>query len=153
MRERLIALLWRSLDGHRFHAHNGAALTAVRSPQIRKGIAGQCLGGRVLTTSEEWFLETKPTCEAMIAAGYLRKGIPAAAGGENADLIDLAILGSMSRRQDRQHFASHIRSELERHQSNRNVYRRSVLLSRGGYYVTDSTSKLSVVRGAGPPSR
>jgi alkylation response protein AidB-like acyl-CoA dehydrogenase len=45
-----------------------------------------------LPTPEERFLATKPTYEAMVAAGYLRKCIPAPAGGENAGLIDMAIL-------------------------------------------------------------
>src|ERR1700674_401966 len=45
-----------------------------------------------LATPEERFLATKPIYEAMVAAGYLRKCIPAPAGGENAGLIDLAIL-------------------------------------------------------------
>ncbi|MGE5147077.1 MAG: acyl-CoA dehydrogenase family protein [Candidatus Eiseniibacteriota bacterium] len=46
----------------------------------------------LLATPEERFLATKPTYEAMIAAGYLRKCIPAPAGGDNAGLIDMAIL-------------------------------------------------------------
>jgi alkylation response protein AidB-like acyl-CoA dehydrogenase len=45
-----------------------------------------------LATPEERFLATKPTYEAMVAAGYLRKCIPAPAGGENAGLIDMALL-------------------------------------------------------------
>ena len=46
----------------------------------------------LLATPEERFLATKPTYEAMVAAGYLRKCIPAPAGGDNAGLIDMAIL-------------------------------------------------------------
>ena len=34
----------------------------------------------------------KPVYEAMVAAGFLRKCIPASAGGDNAGLIDLAIM-------------------------------------------------------------
>src|SRR6202166_2971216 len=45
-----------------------------------------------LPTAEERFLATRPTYEAMVAAGYLRKCIPAPAGGDNAGLIDMAIL-------------------------------------------------------------
>jgi len=45
-----------------------------------------------LPTPEERFLATKPTYEAMVAAGYLRKCIPAPAGGENSGLVDLAIM-------------------------------------------------------------
>ena len=46
----------------------------------------------MLATPEERFLATKPTYEAMVAAGYLRKCIPAPAGGDNAGLMDMAIL-------------------------------------------------------------
>ncbi|QIO31278.1 acyl-CoA dehydrogenase family protein [Bradyrhizobium sp. 1(2017)] len=46
----------------------------------------------LLATPEERFLATKPTYEAMVAAGYLRKCIPAPAGGDNAGLVDMAIL-------------------------------------------------------------
>jgi butyryl-CoA dehydrogenase len=45
-----------------------------------------------LPTPEERFLATKPAYEAMVAAGFLRKCIPAPAGGENAGLIDMAIM-------------------------------------------------------------
>jgi nitroalkane oxidase len=46
----------------------------------------------LLATPEERFLATRPVYEAMVAAGYLRKCIPAPAGGENNGLIDMAIL-------------------------------------------------------------
>jgi nitroalkane oxidase len=46
----------------------------------------------LLATPEERFLATRPTYQAMVAAGYLRKCIPAPAGGDNAGLVDLAIL-------------------------------------------------------------
>ena len=45
-----------------------------------------------LPTPEERFLATKPIYEAMVAAGYLRKCIPAPAGGDGAGLVDMAIL-------------------------------------------------------------
>ena len=45
-----------------------------------------------LPTAEERFLATRPAYEAMIAAGFLRKCIPAPAGGDNAGLVDLAIM-------------------------------------------------------------
>jgi alkylation response protein AidB-like acyl-CoA dehydrogenase len=45
-----------------------------------------------LPTPEERFLATRPAYEAMVAAGFLRKCIPAPAGGENAGLIDMAIM-------------------------------------------------------------
>jgi butyryl-CoA dehydrogenase len=46
----------------------------------------------LLRTPEERFLATKPVYEAIVAAGFLRKCIPAFAGGENAGLIDMAIM-------------------------------------------------------------
>lgn len=52
-------------------------------------------GARVaetLPTPEERFLATRPVYEAMVAAGFLRKCIPAPAGGENAGLVDMAIM-------------------------------------------------------------
>ena len=45
-----------------------------------------------LPTPEQRFLATKPVYEAMVAAGFLRKCIPAAAGGESAGLMDMAIM-------------------------------------------------------------
>lgn len=45
-----------------------------------------------LPSPEERFLATRPIYEAMVAAGFLRKCIPAPAGGENAGLIDMAIM-------------------------------------------------------------
>src|ERR1700747_3493485 len=45
-----------------------------------------------LPTREERFLATKPIYEAMVAEGYLRKCIPAPAGGDGAGLVDMAIL-------------------------------------------------------------
>jgi alkylation response protein AidB-like acyl-CoA dehydrogenase len=45
-----------------------------------------------LPTPEERFLATKPIYEAMVAAGYLRKCIPAPAGGDGGGLVDMAIL-------------------------------------------------------------
>jgi nitroalkane oxidase len=45
----------------------------------------------LLPTPEERFRATKPVYEAMVAAGFLRKCIPAPAGGDNG-LIDMAIM-------------------------------------------------------------
>ena len=45
-----------------------------------------------LPTAEERFLATRPAYEAMVVAGFLRKCIPQRAGGENAGLIDMAIM-------------------------------------------------------------
>ena len=46
----------------------------------------------LLPTSEERFLATKPIYEAIVAAGFLRKSIPAQAGGESTGMVELAIL-------------------------------------------------------------
>jgi nitroalkane oxidase len=46
----------------------------------------------LLPTPEERFRATRPAYEAMVAAGFLRKCIPASAGGDNSSLIDLAIM-------------------------------------------------------------
>jgi len=55
-------------------------------------LAGVANTAEKLATPEERFLATKPVYEAMVAAGYLRKCIPAPAGGENSGLVDLAIM-------------------------------------------------------------
>src|ERR1700688_5042339 len=47
---------------------------------------------QLLPTAEQRFLATRPAYEAMVAAGFLRKCIPARAGGENQGLIDMAIM-------------------------------------------------------------
>jgi nitroalkane oxidase len=58
--------------------------------------AGDVLAGardaESLPTPEERFLATKPAYEAMVAAGFLRRCIPVPAGGENAGLLDMAIM-------------------------------------------------------------
>jgi butyryl-CoA dehydrogenase len=71
--------------------------TAQRKLQLEarkfaKELLADARAAELLATSEERFRATKPTYEAMIAAGYLRKCIPAPAGGENTGLIDMAIL-------------------------------------------------------------
>ena len=45
-----------------------------------------------LSNAEERFLATKPIYEAMISAGFLRKCIPEAAGGESTGMVETAIL-------------------------------------------------------------
>src|SRR5246127_1988523 len=62
------------------------------SRRFAKEVLSEAKAAELLATPEERFLATKPTYEAMVAAGYLRKCIPAPAGGDNAGLIDLAIL-------------------------------------------------------------
>jgi nitroalkane oxidase len=71
--------------------------TAQRKLQLEarkfaKELLADARAAELLATSEERFRATKPTYEAMIAAGYLRKCIPVPAGGENTGLIDMAIL-------------------------------------------------------------
>ena len=62
------------------------------SRKFAKEVLNEAKSAELLATPEERFLATKPTYEAMVAAGYLRKCIPAPAGGDNAGLIDMAIL-------------------------------------------------------------
>jgi alkylation response protein AidB-like acyl-CoA dehydrogenase len=62
------------------------------SRKFAKEVLDEAKAAESLATPEERFLATKPTYEAMVAAGYLRKCIPAPAGGDNAGLIDMAIL-------------------------------------------------------------
>jgi nitroalkane oxidase len=62
------------------------------SRKFAKKVLSEAKAAELLATPEERFLATKPTYEAMVAAGYLRKCIPAPAGGDNTGLIDMAIL-------------------------------------------------------------
>src|SRR5246127_1538672 len=62
------------------------------SRKFAKEVLGEARRAELLATPEERFRATRPIYEAMVAAGYLRKCIPAPAGGDNAGLIDLAIL-------------------------------------------------------------
>src|ERR1700693_6492908 len=70
-------------------AQRGLQLDARR---FAKELLADARAAESRATPEERFLATKPTYEAMVAAGYLRKCIPAPAGGDNAGLIDMAIL-------------------------------------------------------------
>src|SRR6202012_592401 len=63
-----------------------------QSRKFAKEVLEGAAAAELLPTPEQRFLATKPIYEAMVAAGYLRKCIPAPAGGENAGMIDLAIL-------------------------------------------------------------
>jgi nitroalkane oxidase len=62
------------------------------SRKFANEVLGEAKRAEFLATPEERFLATKPTYQAMVAAGYLRKCIPAPAGGDNNGLVDLAIL-------------------------------------------------------------
>lgn len=62
------------------------------SRKFAKEVLSEARRAELLATPEERFLATRPTYEAMVAAGYLRKCIPSPAGGENSGLIDMAIL-------------------------------------------------------------
>src|SRR5580700_10767535 len=64
----------------------------LQSRQFARDVLAKAAACETLPTPEERFLATKPVYEAMVAAGYLRKCIPAPAGGENAGMIDMAIL-------------------------------------------------------------
>src|SRR6266576_3099138 len=65
------------------------------SRKFAKEVLNEAKAAELLATPEERFLATKPTYEAMVAAGYLRKCIPAPAGGDNAGLIDKAMLATV----------------------------------------------------------
>ena len=62
------------------------------SRKFAREVLAEARSAELLATPEQRFLATKPTYQAMVAAGYLRKCIPAPAGGDNAGMIDMAIL-------------------------------------------------------------
>src|SRR6202030_4368252 len=64
----------------------------LESRKFAADVLANANAAELLPTPEERFRATKPVYEAMVAAGYLRKCIPAPAGGDNAGLIDLALL-------------------------------------------------------------
>jgi nitroalkane oxidase len=60
--------------------------------KFAKDVLADALRYESLATQEERFLATKPTYEAMVAGGYLRKIIPQPVGGDCAGFVDMAIL-------------------------------------------------------------
>ncbi|ARQ02366.1 acyl-CoA dehydrogenase family protein [Pseudorhodoplanes sinuspersici] len=62
------------------------------SRQFARDVLAGARIAQSLPTPEERFLATRPVYEAMVAAGFLRKCVPAPAGGENAGLVDMAIM-------------------------------------------------------------
>src|ERR1700758_901410 len=62
------------------------------SRKFAKEVLGEAKHAELQATPEERFLAPKTTYEAMVAAGYLRKCIPAPAGGDNAGLVDMVLL-------------------------------------------------------------
>src|ERR1700752_479557 len=64
----------------------------LQSREFARDTLAGATSAELLSTPEERFLATRPIYEAMVAAGYLRKCIPAPAGGENNGLVDMAIL-------------------------------------------------------------
>src|ERR1700722_8118131 len=64
----------------------------LQSRKFAREVLSPVLVAEALPTPEERFAATKPAYEAMIAAGFLRKCIPLSAGGENAGLVDTAIM-------------------------------------------------------------
>jgi nitroalkane oxidase len=64
----------------------------LQSREFARDILTGANSAELLPTPEERFLATKPIYEAMVAAGFLRKSIPAQAGGESTGMVELAIL-------------------------------------------------------------
>jgi hypothetical protein len=64
----------------------------LQSRKFAREVLAEAAKCETLATPEERFLATKPIYEAMVAAGYLRKCIPAPAGGDGGGLVDMAIL-------------------------------------------------------------
>ena len=64
----------------------------LQSRKFARDVLAEAVAAELLATPEERFLATRPTYEKMVAAGYLRKCIPMPAGGDNAGLIDMAIM-------------------------------------------------------------
>src|ERR1700752_2320641 len=64
----------------------------LQSREFARDTLAGATSAELLSTPEERFLATRPIYEAMVAAGYLRKCIPAPAGGDGAGLVDMAIL-------------------------------------------------------------
>src|ERR1700692_239011 len=64
----------------------------LQSRKFAREVLSRALEAETLPTAEERFAATKPAYQAMIAAGFLRKCIPHSAGGDNAGLIDTAIM-------------------------------------------------------------
>src|SRR4029077_17450421 len=64
----------------------------LQSRKFAKEVLLPAVEAERLPTPEQRFAATKPAYEAMIAAGFLRKCIPHSVGGENASLIDTAVM-------------------------------------------------------------
>src|SRR6202045_793023 len=62
------------------------------SRSFARDVLNEAKVAELVARPEEGFLASKPTYEAMVAAGFLRKCIPAPAGGDNAGLMDMAIV-------------------------------------------------------------
>src|SRR6266581_4284079 len=69
-----------------------SALKSQARAFAKEVLAGVGPATEMLPTAEERFLATRPAYEAMVAAGYLRKCIPAPAGGDGNGLVDMAIM-------------------------------------------------------------
>jgi alkylation response protein AidB-like acyl-CoA dehydrogenase len=64
----------------------------LESRKFASKVLSPALQAEALPTAEQRFAATRSAYEAMIAAGFLRKCIPVAAGGENAGLVDTALM-------------------------------------------------------------
>jgi nitroalkane oxidase len=63
-----------------------------QSREFARDVISGADSSEFLPTAEERFLATRPIYEAIVAAGFLGKCIPAQAGGESAGIMELAIL-------------------------------------------------------------
>src|ERR1700728_2761187 len=64
----------------------------LESRRFGADVLAGAMAAESLPTPEERFLATKAAYEAMVAAGFLRKCISIPLGGENAGLLDMAIM-------------------------------------------------------------
>src|SRR5260370_26031630 len=84
--------LWKVLMAIDFRLTSHQRGSGLDSRKFAADRLASARAAELLPTPEERCRETKPVYEAMVAAGFLRKCIPVPAGGDNAGLIDMAIM-------------------------------------------------------------
>jgi nitroalkane oxidase len=75
-----------------FSLTNAQREMQLQSRKFAREVLAGAAACETLASPEERFLATRPIYEAMVAAGYLRKCIPAPAGGDGGGMVDMAIL-------------------------------------------------------------